>query len=104
MSEPRRLFADALFNLGQVVVTSAIDSFMKEDKEQEGWVLECLYRHARGDWGDCCEEDRQANDDALDAGDPGRLLSVYVHQDWGKIWIITEWDRSVTTILRPEEY
>ncbi len=104
MSEPRRLFGDSLFPLGKVVVTSTIMDLMAEGPEPEGWVLECLYRHSRGDWGDCCEEDSQANDDALDAGDPGRIFSVYVKEEYGKIWIITEWDRTITTILRPEEY
>ena len=104
MSEPRRLFGDSLFPLAKVVATQAIMDLMAGGPGPEGWVLDCLYRHARGDCGDLCEEDEQANDDALDAGDPGRILSAYVSGEYGKIWIITEWDRTITTILRPEEY
>lgn len=59
-------------------------------------------RHSRGDWGDVCSEDWQANDQALQNG--GRLLSVYHTVSGTKFWIITEADRSATTILLPEEY
>lgn len=55
--------------------------------------------------GDCCAEDAQLNNDALASGND-RLFSVYNpadHPDW-RIWIITEWDRSVTTVLFPDEY
>jgi len=61
-----------------------------------------LARHESCDWGDLCEEDKQANDRAMCDG--GRLLSAYTVDDDLKLWIITEWDRSVTTILLPEEY
>jgi hypothetical protein len=61
-----------------------------------------LQRHASGDWGDVCEEDRVANNDALQYGD--RLLSSYAISENIKIWVITEYDRSVTTILLPSEY
>ncbi len=61
-----------------------------------------IARHVRGDWGDVCEEDRLANEEALEEG--YRLLSVYHSSEGKKFWIITEWDRSVTTILLPEEY
>jgi hypothetical protein len=64
-------------------------------------VLRSLARHMRGDWGDVCAEDKAANNAALRNGD--RILSVY-HSNETKFWIITEWDRSVTTILLPCEY
>jgi hypothetical protein len=61
-----------------------------------------LRRHHSGDWGDeLCDEDKQANEDALVHG--MWLLSRYVTPG-GSIYIITEWDRSMTTILLPEEY
>jgi hypothetical protein len=61
-----------------------------------------LRRHHCGDWGDeLCEEDKQANDDALRLGT--RLLSRY-STEHGSIYIITEHDRSMTTVLLPEEY
>ena len=59
-------------------------------------------RHARGDWGDVSKEDWQANDRALQTGE--RLLSVYHTRSGIKFWLITEADRSATTILLPQEY
>ena len=61
-----------------------------------------LNRHANCDWGDICEEDWNTNNEALEYG--GRLLSVYHDSKGIKFWIITEWDRSATTILMPEDY
>jgi hypothetical protein len=61
-----------------------------------------LSRHANGDWGELSETDRQANEDALKHG--FRVLSTYTLRTGEKIWIVTECDRSMTTILLPEEY
>ena len=61
-----------------------------------------LSRHICGDWGDVCDDDKQANDEALTCG--ARLLSAYHTGAGRKFWIITEADRSVTTVLLPEEY
>jgi hypothetical protein len=63
---------------------------------------EFLLRHRHGDWGDLDPEDRRANERALRLGD--RLLSSYRTRLDAKLWIITEWDRSATTLLLPEEY
>lgn len=60
-----------------------------------------LDRHQRGDWGDLCAEDARQNDEALTCGD--RLLSSYPVAGQ-KVWVITEADRSATTLLLPEEY
>ncbi len=60
-----------------------------------------IARHATGDWGDLCEADRRENERSLGHG--LRVLSSYRIGD-RKVWIITEADRSVTTILLPEEY
>ena len=66
-------------------------------------VLESLQKHHSGDWGELCKEDKQANDFAVENG--YRILSAYtIGENKVKIWIITEWDRNVTTILLPEEY
>ncbi len=64
--------------------------------------LRLLARHAVGDWGDITEEDRRENERAVAAG--CRLLSAYTLRDGTRIWIITEADRSSTTILLPGEY
>jgi hypothetical protein len=66
------------------------------------FVTLCLKRHARGDWGDLSPEDRQENELAL--GKYLRILSAYEHKTLPKIWIITEADRSATTVLFPEDY
>ena len=85
------------FPLGRTVITrGALDALDSEE------VRVAMGRHVRGDWGDLCEEDRQANDAALCTGT--RLLSAYHTEDGRKFWIITEADRSATTVLLPEEY
>lgn len=61
-----------------------------------------LPRHYAGDWGEVCPEDRAANERALIENT--RLVSVYRTQAGVKFWIMTEWDRSLTTILLPEDY
>lgn len=64
--------------------------------------MSALSRHITGDWGEVDAEDKRANDQSLIDG--SRLLSAYRSQDGTKFWIITEADRSVTTVLLPEEY
>jgi len=83
--------------IGQTVITpNALDTLHPED------VREALARHARGDWGDCGKEDAAENEFAL--GKHLRLFSVYQDRTGQKFWIITEADRSATTILLPEDY
>lgn len=65
-------------------------------------ILKALGRHAMGDWGDLCRDDWQLNNSALT--EDARVLSSYVSREGVKFWIITECDRSVTTILLPDEY
>lgn len=64
--------------------------------------LDLLRRHAAEDWGDLCIEDLQANSQAIRSGE--RLLSAYRLSPQERIWVITEADRSATTLLLPEEY
>ena len=87
----------AKFPLGQVVSTpNAIQSLSHAD------ILPALARHVVGDWGDVDAEDREANDQAVVNGT--RILSAYRAANGTKFWIITEADRSVTTVLLPEDY
>lgn len=65
-------------------------------------VLSALSRHSRGDWGDVCDADREENELSLREG--FRLLSAYRGANGTKFWVITEADRSLTTVLLPEEY
>jgi hypothetical protein len=84
------------FSLGQTVITA--NASLKLATEE---VLTALKRHASGDWGDLCPEDSLANDEALLQG--GRLFSAYGQGD-SRFWIITKADRSVTTVLLPNDY
>lgn len=85
------------FPVGQVLVTRGALSELPADV-----VFHALVRHMTGDWGDVCQDDWKENDAALEGG--FRLLSQYSTPRGVKFWIITEWDRSVTTILLPKEY
>jgi hypothetical protein len=89
----------ALFPLGRIVATPAA---IYELERTGRSVAPLLYRHQTGDWGDCGKEDAQHNDEALRNGD--RIFSVYQLDAKAKVWIITEWDRSATTILLPSDY
>ncbi len=92
---------EAKFKLGQVVMTKGVNDKVAEDEKFAKLVFDSLKRHANGDWGDLCEEDRQENELSVKQG--FRILSAYQHKE-EKIWIVTEADRSATTILFPEEY
>ena len=85
------------FALGRTVITRGALADLSNDDVQNA-----LARHARNDWGEVCDDDKQANDDALTCGT--RLLSAYHTAAGKKFWIITEADRSATTVLLPEEY
>ncbi len=85
------------FTLGETVITpNALKSLCPED------VYQGIRRHAACDWGDLCPEDIEENTRSLKDG--CRLLSAYRDRNGIKFWIITEADRSVTTILLPEDY
>lgn len=90
-----------LFPLGQVCATPDAITALEEANES---AMPLLCRHQSGDWGDSlCEEDRQLNDEAVKDG--SRILSSYVLEATGqKVWIISEADRSSTTVLLPENY
>jgi hypothetical protein len=84
--------------LGRVVATPGA---LKLLSEIGAHPFDYLARHAIGDWGELCAFDRRQNETALRDG--YRILSSY-DVPAGRVWIITEADRSVTTILLPEEY
>jgi hypothetical protein len=90
---------ETLFPLGQLLATPGA---IQAAHEAEDNLLLYIFRHAAGDWGDLSAADMKANAEALKEGT--RLLSAYHLKDGRKLWIITEWDRSVTTALLPEEY
>lgn len=93
----------AKFNYGQLVATATIRDATEDNPKFKKFVCDCFQRHINGDWGDLCKEDKEMNDSALESGED-RLFSSYKYENGVKVWIITEWDRSVTTILFPEDY
>jgi len=89
----------AKFLLGQLVATpGALEAL--QDAGQN--AVEFLSRHQHGDWGDLEEEDKQENE--FSVLNNFRILSAYTLSTGVRIWVITEADRSVTTLLLPEEY
>jgi hypothetical protein len=89
--------SEANFPIGSVVITANAKNVLNDQD-----ILQALVRHMAGDWGEVCEDDRCENELSLLHG--FRLLSVYHDRDGTKFWIITEADRSATTILLPEDY
>lgn len=83
-------------------MSAGVADMARTNAEFAFWAGQCLYRHVTGDWGEVCEEDKEENALSLEQG--FRLLSAYTFTDGTKIWIITESDRSATTILLPQEY
>lgn len=84
------------FQLGKIVVTKGAEKCIPPAEQ-----FKALKRHANGDWGDISTNDKAINDEALKDGD--EILSAYNYNEI-KFWIMTECDRSVTTILLPDEY
>jgi hypothetical protein len=102
MSEFSRL-VESNFELGQLVCTRGVADKMKEDVQFRKFVGESFNKYTKCDWGDTCSKDAKMNDEAVIYID--RILAVYISKKINvTIWIITEQDRSITTILFPSEY
>ena len=87
----------AKFRIGRIMaMPSALARLTQDD------ILHGLQRHQAGDWGDVCDDDREANECALTEGT--RLWSIYHSAAGVKFWIIAEADRSATTVLLPKDY
>ena len=89
----------ARFSLGNIYATPGALAALEEAEET---VPELLHRHVTGDWGDLVEEDKQENEFSLQHS--LRIFSAYKLSTDTKLWVITEADRSVTTLLLPSEY
>jgi hypothetical protein len=87
------------FELGQVVATPGALLALEKAEQQPA---EFLDRHINGDWGEVTEEDKQENEFSVEHG--FRILSAYTTSAGDQIWVLTEADRSATTILLPSEY
>jgi hypothetical protein len=88
-----------LFNLGQVVATPGALAALEEAGQSP---IEFLQRHQTGDWSEMVVEDQEENQRAIEQG--FRVFSSYKLSTGQKLWVITEWNRSVTTLLLPLEY
>lgn len=86
------------FKLGQVVITNSVNAKISESIEFSQFILDSIFKYRNCDWGDLDKEDWKMNDSAVKNGDD-RIFARY-----NDIYIITEWDRSVTTILFCNEY
>lgn len=95
--EPGEAIYTGKFPLGQTVATPGVLASIPL-----GEIQLAMAKHHYGDWGNLDPEDKQANETALKRG--SRLLSAYISKGGIKFWIITEADRSVTTVLLPSEY
>ena len=91
------VLSNATFSVGRLVATPKVLASVSNDE-----ILRSLCRHVHGDWGDLDKEDWAANNRAL--AKCGRLFSVYNSSQGVRFWIITEHDRSATTVLLPEDY
>lgn len=89
----------AKFELGQLLATPGA---LKAAEASGDSLAKYINRHATGEWGTVDSEDKRANNQALKDGT--RVFSAYIMKGGTKIWIITEADRSATTVLLPEEY
>ena len=81
-------------------MTRGVNDLVADDSRFAKFVWDSLKKYRAGDWGDLCDEDKRLNDEAIDNG--SRILAAY--EGMYKIWVITEHDRSATTILFPDEY
>lgn len=88
-------------NLGEVYMTNGIATAIEKNPVFHLEIKRAFYRYMGHDWGDLCQEDIALNEEALKIGE--RILALY-NTSQGKVYIITEWDRSVTTILFADEY
>ena len=91
-----------MFELGQTVMTRGIANAMESNPQFREEVTESMDKYVRCDWGNTCEEDAEMNNEAVRNGEDSILASYNTSQ--GTIWIKTEWDKSVTTVLFPSEY
>ena len=90
------------FEFGQVVITRGINAEITRSIEFSQFILDSIAKYRNCDWGDICQEDKKMNDNAV-KNDDDRIVARY-NNPHGDIYIITEWDRSVTTILLINEY
>jgi hypothetical protein len=97
MMETNRLLPK--FSLGRIVATRGALEALNQANQNP---FEFIEKHQTGDWGELCEEDKRENEFSVRNG--FRILSAYRTRNGVKLWVITEADRSATTLLRSHEY
>jgi len=98
---PKRIF----LTLGQTVITNGVNELMSNNPDYGNWVQDCIRRYTSCDWGDLGPGEKAQNEEALSkkGNDRERVIAKYNNHE-GNIYIITQWDRSYTTILFTDEY
>lgn len=91
------------FSLGQVVMTRGVNDTIAESAQFSLFIVDSIRRYILCDWGEMPSEDARMNDSAVKNNDD-RIVARYNNEEYGNIYIITEYDRSVTTILFTDEY
>lgn len=92
------------WEMGQIVITTHLNNEIENNPDAQREIAEAFNRYKMYDWGDSDRNDQEENDQAILKADR-RILASYTLNSLNKeIWIITEWDRSVTTLLFPEDY
>lgn len=98
----------ALFELGTVVATGGYLHFFQDKAAAEATRSAIALNYTRGNWGVLCDEDKAMNESALDPANPGRIFAKYEVQnkemEVESVYVVTEWDRSMTTIMLTSEY
>lgn len=94
----RKCIKQIPIQLGQVFITPGANLALLESRQT---FLDFISRHMIGDWGELCETDWEMNNKAVQTG--GSIYSSYYTANQQELFVITEWDRSCTTILLPEE-
>ncbi|WP_024834028.1 hypothetical protein [Ruminiclostridium josui] len=90
-----------MFSLGRIVYTQGVAAKIEDQTLTKLDLLQLIFRHKSGDWGNLCQEDKDTNSYAVKHNE--RIFSSYIINGI-KLYVITEWDRSITTVLLPQEY
>ena len=103
-----RITDNQKFEFGELVATKGVAELRKDNPKFDDFAVRSLFRYAVGDWGDSSEHDKAENDLSVrleaEGKQASRIVAEYKAEGLPTIWIITDWDRSYTTVLFPDEY
>jgi hypothetical protein len=92
------------FTPGEVILSDAMWQYFQGGRKQRAEIFEFLYQHLTGEWGLVCQEVASANDAALSEPNGMRILSKYIRADGQEMYVVTSWDKTVTTVTLVSEY